>query len=94
MKGLSGMTSQMAWRRFLAVAVVAVSAGTIRAYNIIRAFENTQMIRFIGIVDIIVNLPEDAAQSQQRRVDALLETYEALSATYQLSKGGADIPLP
>ena len=47
-----------------------------------------------SIVDIIANFPEDAAQSQQRRVDALVETYEALSATYQQSKGDAEIPLP
>ena len=47
-----------------------------------------------SIVDIIANFPEDAAQSHLRRVDALVETYKALSASYQQSKGGADIPLP
>ena len=46
-----------------------------------------------SIVDIVAKLAEDARQTQQRRVNALTTTYEALSATYQQSKGAADIPL-
>jgi tRNA(Arg) A34 adenosine deaminase TadA len=47
-----------------------------------------------SITDFVAKLPETAREALQQRVSALIETYEALSTTYQQSKGSANIPLP